>query len=77
MAPGGSATGSLLLERDRMRPPLLLVARSALAVAPLLPAHALSSELCDVAPRIGDRERIIQEHCDRSIAALQVGDLRG
>jgi DNA-binding SARP family transcriptional activator/tetratricopeptide (TPR) repeat protein len=38
---------------------------------------ALGSELCEVAERIGDRERVAAGHSHRIIAQLQVGDVRG
>ncbi len=53
--------------------------RAAVIVAPDTVAEclALATELREVAERIGDRERIVQGLCDRSIAQLQVGDVRG
>jgi DNA-binding SARP family transcriptional activator/tetratricopeptide (TPR) repeat protein len=38
---------------------------------------ALGSELCEVAERIGDIERVAAGHSHRIIAQLQVGDVRG
>jgi DNA-binding SARP family transcriptional activator/class 3 adenylate cyclase len=38
---------------------------------------AISTELLKVAERIGDAERLVQGHCDRCFAHLQVGDIAG
>jgi DNA-binding SARP family transcriptional activator len=38
---------------------------------------ALGSELCAVGERIGDGERIVQAHCHRIMAQLEVGDVSG
>jgi eukaryotic-like serine/threonine-protein kinase len=53
--------------------------RAACIVAPDTVAEclALGSELCQVAKRIGDRERVAAGHSHRLIAQLLVGDVRG
>src|SRR5262249_10713109 len=51
--------------------------RAAAIIAPDTTAEclALGSELCDVAVRIGDAERVVYGHIHRFIAHLQVGDV--
>jgi tetratricopeptide (TPR) repeat protein len=53
--------------------------RAASIVAPDTVAEclAIGSELCEVAKRIGDRERVAAGHSHRLIAHLLVGDVRG
>jgi hypothetical protein len=53
--------------------------RAASIVAPDTVAECLTlgSELCEVAKRIGDRERVAAGHSHRLIAQLLVGDVRG
>jgi DNA-binding SARP family transcriptional activator len=52
--------------------------RASAIVAPDTVAEclALGSELCEVAERCGDRERVIAGHSHRHIAQMQVGDVR-
>jgi DNA-binding SARP family transcriptional activator len=53
--------------------------RAAVILAPdtVMECHALGSELCKVAERIGDKERVAAGHSHRIIAQLQVGDVQG
>jgi DNA-binding SARP family transcriptional activator len=55
-----------------------LEGRAAVIVAPdtIAECLALSSELCEVAEQIGERERLVQGLCDRIIAHLQLGHIR-
>jgi DNA-binding SARP family transcriptional activator len=53
--------------------------RASAIVAPDTVAErlAIAGELCEVATRIPDRERIVHGHTHRHIALLQLGDVRG
>jgi DNA-binding SARP family transcriptional activator len=53
--------------------------RAAVIVAPdtVDECLALGTELCEVAARIGDMERVVAGHSHRIIAQLQLGDVRG
>jgi DNA-binding SARP family transcriptional activator len=53
--------------------------RAAVIVGPdtIAECLALGTELCEVAERIGDMERVAAGHSHRIIAQLQVGDVRG
>ena len=73
---------ALALARDTESPAALAYALDGRAPAIIAPdtvteCFAIGSELCEIAARIGDSERVVHGYMDRIIAQVQLGDIPG